>query len=213
DNCPAVSNANQANADADSLGDACDADANVSAEQQRYDDLQQRYEEAKDDYDSYKDKYEDAVEDDDTSDIRKYKNKLDDLRDETLDELEEDIESFIDDIEDEDEFDDLENDAEDLQDDVAKLQEKISDVLGDKPRATETETTYTPPRTTGTPAPAESNNGEVIVLPYNPAVQAPAPVSNTDYSWNDIRLYAWLAVGALVLIGVVLLLIAALSRK
>lgn len=214
DNCPAVANANQANVDGDNLGDACDQDQNpiISAEQQRFNDLQQRYEEAKDDYREFKNKYEDAIEDDDSSDIRRYKNKLDDLRD-NLDELEDDIKDFIDDIEDDAQFNSLENDAEDLKDDVAALKEKINSTLGDKPASAGIPlSNYEPPRNVKPAAPQD--DGGVVIVPYNPSVIAPeleAPATN--YGWEEIRLYAWLGVGALALIGVVLLMIAALVRK
>jgi uncharacterized protein YoxC len=104
------------------------------AEWSTYDKYDAAYDELADDFEYYHEKYDDAVEEDDSSDIKKYKNELEDIQDEAED-LADDVEDLLDDVEDKDAIIDqkkLIDKLEDLSDDLESLQDDLTEVITGK---------------------------------------------------------------------------------
>ena len=221
DNCPAVANGNQADADGDHIGDVCDAVNNTSTYQGRFDTLKSNFDDFENDFDDYKKKYKKAVRDDDSSDVRRFKQKLNDLKDD-LDQLTEDAEEIQDDIKDDShrrDFDSLSDDIDEFINDVEDLQDEIKEVLGETSSQTEEQrqqlTDSAPTAARRTPA-TVTPEPAVVVQPLDfsgvraPVVEQPAPVS----VWEQVRGMVYLGAGIAVLIAVIIFMLALIvSRK
>ena len=217
DNCPLLSNSDQADVDHDSLGDVCDATnnnqnttTNLTADQQKFKELDAQYTSLKDDYNNYKKKYNNAVDDDDTGDIDKYENKLinvkedfNDLRDD-LDTLENKVENR--DVEDKD----LLNDIEDLIDDADNVVSKINtllDINDNRSSPYTDEETFVPAVVPTTPtAPA-------VVYEQLPLNLVPsAPITGSSIAGDNFSLL-WLGAGIVVVLVIIVFLLALLMRR
>ncbi len=216
DNCPVNANADQANTDGDSLGNVCDQDNNqesISQYQTRFNDLNDRFNSFEDDYDEYERKYTRAEQRDDAAEIRKYKAKLNDLQEDVQD-LGDDLDDLLNDVEDNTNDRDLEDDVNNLIDDVQQLDENIDDTLGTNqntnPRTNFIESTPRPQTPTATQT-NEIQEVEVQTFSGLPVIQNDQ--TSTVSSWDNMRVYAWLGVGALLIVAVLVLFIAAIIRK
>ncbi len=212
DNCPLNANADQADTDADSVGNMCDS--GLTAHEQKLADLTTRLSNYDDDYDEYERKYERAKKDDDTSDENKYRNKLEDLLDD-VENLQDDLDDLLNNVEDDDNNPQLEDDIADTMDDADRLHEDINDTLGiNKSSSSEIDSS----RSVNTPS------ARAVVLPSEttqlvelqtfsgtmPTVTIP---TTAEKGWDGMRVYAWIGVGALLVVAVLMLLIAAIMRK
>ncbi len=216
DNCPNNANQNQANADGDSLGDVCDQnnqDPQLTQYEERYNELKERFNNYDDDYDEYERKYNRAEERDDASEVRKYKTKLSDLQDDVQD-LADDLDDLLNDVEDDANDRDLEDDINNLIDDVQNLNENIDDTLGVKQESTTRQNQYV--ETPSRPQATQPNQQNVDLQPVEVQTFTGLPgaqESTTASGWESMRVYAWLGVGALLIVAVLVLLIAAIVRK
>ncbi|PIZ51552.1 hypothetical protein COY27_03190 [Candidatus Woesearchaeota archaeon CG_4_10_14_0_2_um_filter_33_13] len=216
DNCVNNANLDQADKDTDGIGDVCDPIDNtipVDSDYEEYKGYKEQYDDYEDDYYYFKKKYEQAIKEDDESDIKKYENKLDDL-DDNLKDLKKDVSDLIDDLEDEDDKDNnLLDDLDDLENDIAKLREKISDLVnGPAESVTNTySSTYgTGAATINTATAANEPEVEVQSLDLSTLNhQAQEPAQN---GWDDVRSTVWLLAGIVVMIAVVLFFLALLLR-
>jgi len=217
DNCPLLSNSDQADIDHDNLGDVCDTTnnnqnttTNLTADQQKFKELDAQYTSLKDDYNNYKKKYNNAVDDDDTGDIDKYENKLlnvkedfNDLRDD-LDTLENKVENR--DVEDKD----LLNDIEDLIDDADNVVSKINtllDINDNRSSPYTDEETFVPAVVPTTPtAPA-------VVYEQLPLNLVPsATIADSSIVGDNFSLL-WLGAGIVVVLVIIVFLLALLMRR
>jgi hypothetical protein len=210
DNCPTDANADQADADADGIGDVCDdTDNTPKTDRQLYEEYQADYENYYDDYKYYKGKYRDAIEDDDEDDIEDYENDLEDL-DDDLKSLDNKIEDLIDDVENENDVDDdLVHDLEELEEDVEKVREKIDDLLKEADEDNSQSSNVVIPVASNTNNAQPSVVIETLEVPNLNQAQEVDTTSN----WGGVREAAWLIAGIVVLIGVILFLLALLLTK
>ena len=183
--------------------------------QDELDRLQEEYDDLENEYDEYRRDYRDAQRDNDQRDIGRYERKLENTLDDVEDLLN-DIEDLIDDADDANR-DSIEDDAKDLEDDTEDLENDLKNLLKDEDSSTSvsarrqsttsgSQASEFVQRLANTPEPA--NN--VVVEPFT--FEKPAVVEQTS-SWNSIRATAWLLVGLLVFIAVVLYLIAIIVSK
>ncbi len=214
DNCPNTANADQKDTDGDKTGDACDTTpVSNDAWVIKYNDLNTKFNTYDNDYDDFKDKYKEAKDDDDTSDIKKYKNKLEDL-DDDLQNLEDDVDDLINDVEDandNDEYDDLLNDLDELKDDVSELREDIDVLLNGKKATTSTDSQMSFSLPSAAPA-----QPKVVIEPLTftaPAITGAAVTEPVSTSWDELRYLIWMAAGIIVLIAVIWFFVALLMRK
>ncbi len=222
DNCVAHANADQADADGDGIGDACDGVAEQPAEDPgvcgaftaQADEMRLKYREYDDRYDSKKRRYQKALDEDDSSDERRYERDLRDI-DDDLDNLDEDVEDLIQDVEDSDVCVGADRSLildrlEDTEDDIARLRNRIKNLLDeDDDRPVVNYNSYVPPPQPVVQQPAPT---QIVFEPFEFPTQQ-EPVVQERSGWEDMRVYAWIAAGIVIFFALIVFFIAVLVKK
>ncbi len=182
--------------------------------EKQYQDLKDKYNKDYDDYSYFKKKYENAVDNQDSSNTKKYKSELQDLQD-TVKDLKSDVNDLIDTVESKDsKNNDLLDKLDSLLSDIKKLQTKLDDALNQsKNPYAQQQSTYVPPVST-----PKTNADTVEVQKLNMPVLKPAapvvtPVVETGADWSQLRYTILLISGIVVLFAVILFLLGLLMRR
>ncbi|MBI2151983.1 hypothetical protein HYU21_04615 [Candidatus Woesearchaeota archaeon] len=204
--------------------------SSISSDEQDYNDLKDKLSRYDDDFYSFKRKYERAQDNNDLGELKRYKEKLQDL-DDDLSTLQEKVDNLESDVEDRNTVDrDLLSNVRRLQDNVESLQDKISRVLDDNGRdlvaqwSDQTATGQTTvPRSTASSTTATEKPVKVVYekleLPASTTATVPAP-SNTA-AQEDLQLsstqqnYALtiLISGVVIVLAVIIFLLASLLKR
>lgn len=166
------------------------------------------FEAHEDDYYDYKKKYEKAKYDNDSKDIKKYDNKLDDLENDVDDTID-DVEDLIDVVEKKKEavkdYKKLLNKLDDLVDDLDDLKDDIDAVLKGKTSASSTSSSvnFVPAKTTSVPT--KTTTPAVNTVTFTPPV-AQQPVAAAQDDFVELALLG----GGVLVVGVLILFLLAM---
>jgi hypothetical protein len=182
--------------------------------EKQYQNLKDKYNKDDDDYSYFKKKYENALNNQDSSNTKKYKTELQDLLDEVKD-LKSDVNDLIDTVESKDSKNkDLLNKLDDLLDDVKKLQNKIEDALNQSKNPYAQQSTYVPPAVSTLKASEDKVEVQKLNMPaLKPTVPAVVAPVETGADWSQLRYTILLISGIVVLFAVILFLLGLLMRR
>lgn len=208
DNCKDATNADQKDTDGDKIGDACDSDTKFQ-EVIKYDELITRLKQHDDDYNYYKKKYQKAMDEEDDQDIKKYKQKLEDI-DDKLKDLDKEAKTLEDevqtDITDQQKKDKLLDDLDNLRSDIDTLRGKIDEALNPKKQNTATSETTT----SSLPTNAKPSDTKVEIVPF---ASPQGTSADATTGWDEFQPLAWLVGGIVILLAGIVFLLAMLLRK
>ncbi|MBI2146670.1 hypothetical protein HYU22_04995, partial [Candidatus Woesearchaeota archaeon] len=174
----------------------------ISAEEQRYQELRDTYDQLRDDYSASKRKYDRAVAENNQRDISRYADELDNT-DGDLSNLDDDVDTLQDDVEENDELADREqllDDIDTLKEDIQNLRDRIESLL-------ESPAEPAPSQIRPVTAPPRDALPQIRVEPLSFPAEAPT-VEESVNSWQTIRPLAWMGAGSIVLLAIIIFLAA-----
>lgn len=179
--------------------------AQEAPEQLEYNELRAEYRDFRDDYSYYSRRYEQAVDDEDTADMRYYGRELDDVHD-NLGELDDEVDDLIDDVEGNSSIPNqsyLLDDLDKLEDDIRGLQRRIVDLIDEDEE-------YLSQLIVQPPAEAEEETPE-IPAPQLVFVDIDRPAAEevaVEDGWPETRTLLWLGLGIVIALALIIFLIA-----